>query len=96
MLVEAHRSLEGQLVPASATRQMLLNRVVDLYERWGKPDRAQTYRQLLAVPSVAWFRELGPLPVGGHVGGAFSVAIGDRSLWVFRGNCSQTSANVAT
>jgi len=64
---------------------MLLNRVVDLYERWGKPDQAESYRQLLPVPSVAWLRELGPLPVEGHVGGAFSATVGGRSLWVFWG-----------
>ncbi len=85
LLVAAYRAVEDRLSASSATRQMLLNRIVDLYERWGKTEDAENYRKLLSGPSVTQFLELDRLDVRGHHGGAFSAELDGRSVWVFRG-----------
>ena len=61
-----------------------LMRLVTLYERWGRPEKARAWAARTAVASI---RELGALPgpptTAGR-GGGFSGRLGDRWIWVFR------------
>ena len=41
--------MQSSKAPA-ARRTEALASVVELYERWGKPEKAEEYRRLLAVP----------------------------------------------
>jgi serine/threonine protein kinase len=53
-----------------------LLRIIDLYDSWGKVDRADHYRGLQCVESI---RELGRVGTGSH---GQSASLGGRSIWL--------------
>jgi serine/threonine protein kinase/uncharacterized protein HemY len=48
VLLDARRGLEASPAPAVSDMKATLARLVELYDAWGKPDTAATYRALLA------------------------------------------------
>jgi serine/threonine protein kinase/Tfp pilus assembly protein PilF len=44
LLVRSHPVIESSTRPSPAQKQEALDRVIELYERWGKTDRAEAYR----------------------------------------------------
>jgi hypothetical protein len=51
LLLEAHQALESQLGPEHPRTRQAADRLVELYESWGMPERAASYRQALATRS---------------------------------------------
>jgi serine/threonine protein kinase len=86
ILLRSRRALEGELEGKSASLQMATGALVELYQRWGKTQEASRYGRLLAGPTIASFRELGPLQFGSSVHGrlgGYSIRLANRSLWIF-------------
>lgn len=48
VLLDARRGLEATPSPPARDVRATINRLVELYDAWGKPDRAAVYRALLA------------------------------------------------
>ena len=47
MLLDAHRVLQAAPEPQGRDAKATINRLAALYEAWGRPDKASTYRKLL-------------------------------------------------
>ena len=48
---ELHEKLMNEPMAWRHRRRQALERIVDLYEAWGKPEEARTWRARLDVPS---------------------------------------------
>jgi hypothetical protein len=89
-LLNSYRHFEGKLNGKSASSQMAVNALIELYGEWNRPAEAERYRSLLTSPTVLAVRQLGPLHFSesgqslfiGRFGGYTTVLAG-RSLWVF-------------
>jgi hypothetical protein len=90
LLTRSHRDLElleGKMGEGLVTTQQTLNRLVDLYTAWGKPEEAARYREMLPAISVSEVRDLGRVRFVPQVftrGGGLSASFGGRSAWVFK------------
>jgi tetratricopeptide (TPR) repeat protein/predicted Ser/Thr protein kinase len=52
LLLESYENLQKELGGESTQARRALQRIVDLYEAWNKPDRADEYRALLGEPAA--------------------------------------------
>jgi serine/threonine protein kinase len=86
LLVNAHDFLGREVGRESSAAQEALGRIVDLYEKWGRPGETARFRARLPEIAIGQVSDLGPIPLDlglGYPGGGHSALLDGRSVWVF-------------